>query len=401
MILGMAGSVVRGIRGYGSLVAAPGASAVILWGLVARVPIGMTALGLVLLVRGTGGSYADAGIITAANGIAIAVAAPVGGRLVDRRRPPAILLAYAVANCGSIVLLLLLAWDGAPVTALAAAAALVGATFPPIGPTIRKLWPRLVRSQDLRQAAFAFEATIQEIIFLTGPLLVGLITALAGWGAGMAGVAILTGAGVLGFVLTDAVAAVSAPDPAEHADRHPLAALAPPGIRRMVAFSVGFGLTFGAVEVAMPAFAEGHGGRALGAVALAAWSAGSLVGGLLAAGYAGHDPHRRLRVTSAAFAAVLALPLIAGSIETMAAAMFLAGLPIAPSFAITYGLVEDASVPGTQAEVFGWLSMAVVAGYAAGTAAGGILITHSGTDASIGLGMLGAATAAAVAWRRV
>jgi hypothetical protein len=45
--------------------------------------------------------------------------------------------------------------------------------------------------------------------------------------------------------------------------------------------------------------------------------------------------------------------------------------------------------------------MAVVAGYAAGTAGGGILITHSGTDASIGLGMLGAATAAAVAWRRV
>jgi MFS family permease len=287
------------------------------------------------------------------------------------------------------------------VPALAAGAALVGATVPPIGPTIRKLWPRLVRNEEQRRAAFAFEATIQEVIFVMGPLLVGLITALLGWGAGIAAAGVMTFAGVLGFVLTDAVRSVPAPDPAGHADRHLLAALAPSGVRRVVAFSVGFGVAFGAVEVAMPAFAETHGGRALGSVALAAWSGGSLLGGLLAAGYAGREPHRRLRVTSAAFAAVLVLPLLAGSIETMAAAMLLAGLPIAPSFAITYGLVEEAAIPGTQAEVFGWLSMAVVAGFAAGTAAGGFLITHSGTDASICLGIAGAALASAMAWRPV
>ena len=61
---------------------------------------------------------------------------------------------------------------------------------------------------------------------------------------------------------------------------HPLSTLAPPMARRIVAFSIGYGLAFGAVEAAMPAFAEAHGGRALGSICLAAWSAGSLIGDL-------------------------------------------------------------------------------------------------------------------------
>ncbi len=52
-------------------------------------------------------------------------------------------------------------------------------------------------------------------------------------------------------------------------------------------------------------------------------------------------------------------------------------------FAITYGMVQDAAVPGTQAEVFGWLSTAVIVGIAFGTALGGKLITHSGPRASM------------------
>ena len=146
---------------------------------------------------------------------------------------------------------------------------------------------------------------------------------------------------------------------------HPLSTLAPPMVRRIVAFSVGYGLAFGAVEVAMPAFAEAHGGRALGSICLAAWSAGSLIGGLLAAGHRPEDPLRSLRLISVLFAFVLLLPLLAGSVLMMALFMLIAGLPIAPSFALTYGMVQHTARPGTQAEVFGWLSTAIVVGIAA------------------------------------
>ena len=45
----------------------------------------MAALALVLLVRGGGASYAEAGLVAAAYGIAVAIGAPYGGRQVDRR----------------------------------------------------------------------------------------------------------------------------------------------------------------------------------------------------------------------------------------------------------------------------------------------------------------------------
>jgi predicted MFS family arabinose efflux permease len=167
-------------------------------------------------------------------------------------------------------------------------------------------------------------------------------------------------------------------------------------VRRIVAFSIGYGLAFGAVEVAMPAFAEAHGGRELGSICLAAWSGGSLIGGLLAAGHRPDDPLRSLRLISVLFAVLLLLPLLAGSVWMMSVFMLIAGLPIAPSFALTYGMVQHTARPGTQAEVFGWLSTAIVVGIAAGAAFGGNLITRSGTNASILLGMVGALAAVAV-----
>ena len=81
----------------------------------------------------------------------------------------------------------------------------------------------------------------------------------------------------------------------------------------------------------------------------------------------------------------------------MVVAMFIAGLPIAPSFAVTYGLVERSALPNTQAEVFGWISTAITMGVALGTAGGGSLISHSGSTASIMLGICGAAIACGIA----
>src|SRR4051794_41784581 len=73
----MAGSAVaRGLRGYGALLSVPGGRPVILWGLLARVPFGMSVLAMVFMVRATGGSYAAARIVTRAKNLAGALGAP-------------------------------------------------------------------------------------------------------------------------------------------------------------------------------------------------------------------------------------------------------------------------------------------------------------------------------------
>jgi MFS family permease len=389
-------ALTRGLRDYRGLLAQPGVGRLVAWGLIARAPTGMLALGLVLLVRGSGGSYADAGIVSAAEALAYAAGAPVAGRLIDRRSPLVVLAAYGIAFPCALGVLVTLALHASALWTLVAAAAVAGSVQPPIAPTVRMLWPSLV-SQSLQPTAFALEATLQELFFVSGPLLVGVLTALISSTAGIVAAGIISFVGVLGFIANEPVRHHRREPREAVADPHPLRALGPPRVRRVVVFSACYGLAFGAVEVAMPAFAESHGGRALGSICLAAWSGGSLAGGLLAAGHRPSDPQRRLRLISGAFAAVLMLPLLAGSVPVMAAIMLLVGLPIAPSFALTYGIVQDASLPGTQAEVFGWLSTAVVIGVAAGAGLGGTLITHSGADASIALGVIGAVLASAVA----
>jgi MFS family permease len=397
MMHGMAAGVfARSVQGYRELLSSSATRRVMAWGLFARLPMGMLALGLVFLVRGAGGSYAAAGAVSAANALTAALGAPVGGRLLDRYAPSKVLAAYGVLHGAALMVLVGFAWADLSIWALGIAATVAGFVFPPIGSAVRVLWPVLAPHEPLRTKAYALEATLQELVFVTGPLVVGVLAALLTSSTGIIGAAVISVVGVGGFAALGIIRSLPYGEH-HHEDSHLLRALRPPIVRRIIVFSLGYGLTFGAVEVALPAFAESHGGRELGGLALAAWSSGSLVGGFVAGMLPPGDPHRRLRVASTAFLGVLVLPLFAHSMPMMMAAMFVVGLPIAPSFAITYGMVQDAALRGTQAEVFGWLTTSTVVGVAVGAAAGGWLITHISVDASFLLAIAGTIAAVVVA----
>jgi MFS family permease len=389
-----------GVRGYRELLAAAETRGVIGWGLVARLPMGMSALALVLLVRGAGGSYAAAGIASGAYAIASGVSAPIGGRLVDRRRPTAVLIVYGIVSGIGFAGLYLLAERHQPEGVLIAAAAVAGLLAPPISPTIRMMWPSMLPRPELRTTAFALEAVLQELLFVAGPLIVAALTTSVSSSAGVAAAGVAGTVGTLAFACTPAVRARRVDSSHDRSSHRLLEALTPWGVRRMLLYSGACGIAFGAAEVAMPAFAENHGGRSLGGIALAAFAGGSLIGGVFggAAAAASARPDRRLQMISAAFTLALTLPLLAGSMLQMVVIMLIAGLPIAPSFAITYNLIEAAAVPGTQAEVFGWISTSITLTIAFGTAVGGSLIAHVGVHAALVLAIAGAALAMAISF---
>ena len=52
--------------------------------------------------------------------------------------------------------------------------------------------------------------------------------------------------------------------------------------------------------------------------------------------------------------------------------MLIAGVPIAPAFAASYGLVDALAQPGTTTEAFALLGTAVVAGVSLGTSFSGV-----------------------------
>ena len=89
----------------------------------------------------------------------------------------------------------------------------------------------------------------------------------------------------------------------------------------------------------MPAFGEEHGSRAQGGFALSCFALGSLIGGIW---IGTRPPARRLAMrfmlALAALALALLPPLVAPSIPVMCVLMLIAGLPIAPAFAASYGL---------------------------------------------------------------
>jgi MFS family permease len=386
-----------GLRRYADVLGAPGVARVVSAALVGRLPSGMAPLAILLLVRGEGRSYAVAGLVTAASSLASAIGWPLWGRLVDRIGQARVLLPQAVCYPAALVALALLATRGAPALVLVACAALAGATLPPLGACMRALWPVLLSGQGLRDTAYALEAWLQELFFIFGPLIVAAIAVVAAPWVAVVAAAACAAVGTLWFALTPAV---------RHAERLPRAAsrggaLGSPAVRTIVIASFALGVAFGIVEVSMPAFAEAHGSRAQGGFALSCFALGSLAGGVW---IGTRPPARRLALRfglALATLGVLLVPtLVAPSLPVMCALMMLAGMPIAPAFAASYGLVDELAVPGTTTEAFAWLGTAVVTGLALGTSAGGVAIEHLGITGAMALAPPCAAAAGVLALSR-
>jgi MFS family permease len=382
---------------YAALLRAPGVLRLVVFSIGGRVPQGMLALAFVLLMREAGHSYAEAGVVAAAHALALAATAPVLGRLVDRLGPRAVMLPLAAAFPLALVGFTAAAKAGGSLAVLAPLSALAGALLPPLGASMRALWPRLVPAPELRQAAYGLEASLQEIIFVTGPLLAALIGG-ASPAAAVLVAAALAGIGTFGFALAPSPPA--APLEAHGPAPTRAGALAAPGVRIILVVALGMGASFGIVEVAAPAFAEEHGAvRSAGGIALAALSFGSLVGGLWAGSRGtGRAASSRLAVALVGYAAAMFVPgALAGSLAVLAVLLAVAGFNIAPAFAAAYGLLDALAPPGTATEAFAWISTAVVAGVAVGSAMGGAIVEASGSSAALLVAGGCAATGAAVA----
>ncbi len=372
----------RGVARYRELFGNQYAAQLFGWSIVARLPMGMAALALVLLVRGAGAGYGQAGVVAAAYAIAVAIGAPYGGRQVDRGGPRLVLRRRMVLFPALFGLVAVLGLVGAPIAAIAAAAAAAGLTFAPVGSALRSIWPTVVGT-DGAKTAYALDAALQEVIFVGGPLLVAIL-ALTSPVAAVAGAAVIAAVGTYAFSRLPPVR-----DAVPAAERHSarFGALSAIGVRTIALLSLSLGLGFGAVEIAVPAFAEAEGNRALAGIALAGFSAGSLVGGLLAGLRPSSDERRRIIFGTFVLTGAMALPLAAGSVSTMAMLLFLAGLPIAPVVAAMYAQIGRVAAAGSIAEAFSWFGTAVSIGIAGGSVAGGWLIDTNSWRAAVLLGV--------------
>ncbi len=365
--------------------------------IISRLPAAMLSIGLLVHTQRVTGSFAAAGVVSAAYAAALGTGGPVLGRLVDRRGQTAVLLggavACAVALAGAAAL-----GAGAPLAVLVALAGAAGVSMPPVGACLRTLLPAQLGDPGAVRAAFAAEATAVELTWVAGPPLILAAGHALSTGAALAGAGALLAVATAAFAAQPASRAWRPPGEGAGERSHRAAgALAAPAVRTLVLALLALGVVFGAVEVAVAA----AGGGSAGAL-LALWGAGSLLGGAVASrrGGGARTPTGLALLLVALAAGHLALAL-APSTALLALGLTVAGTTIAPTYASVYAMVEEAAPAGTITEAFAWLSTAVAAGAAAGAAAAGALIDSAGPTAAFALaGVAGALAALTVARRQ-
>lgn len=252
--------------------------------LIGRLSYGMVSLAVMLSVTEATGSYAAAGTVMALFGATSVLLSPARAALIDRHGPRRALIPMASLYATLLATLATAAWrPGTPAPALGALAVTAGACTPPLGPTVRALWGEVIEDDRVLQRAYSLDGIAEEILFVSGPLLVGALVQFAPPAAALVLCALLVWAGTLAFVLSPAVAgvrpAVTKPvaRPARGRRFRDGRALLQP-----VVVAAGVGLSVGAVELLVMAFAaQSHHGNDVVAWVLAALSLGSALGGLL------------------------------------------------------------------------------------------------------------------------
>jgi MFS family permease len=362
---------------YRTVLAAPGARRLYATGVLARLPQGMSTLSVLLLVHHVTRSYALAGLATGGEALFTAAAGPPQGRLVDRLGRARVLAPCALAQAAMFVALVLAARSRAPGGALVVIACAIGAAQPAIAPSVRALLGILLTEDDARESAYALESVIQELIFIIGPLLVGVVITIGSPSLALllCAAVIVLGTGL--FVSTPASRVAPAPVSRVHEGL----LRSHPKLRALLAPVALMGVSIGATDVGLPSLALHAGSRASLAPLLAMWSLGSMVGGLVYGSrlWRGSLPQRYRGLL--AVAVVCALPLVfARSIPAGLVGSLLTGLTVAPVFSCQYALVGRVVSDGTQTEAFTWVSAALVTGIAGGSTLAGVLIGALGVS---------------------
>lgn len=380
---------------YRRALALPGAKRFSSTAFVARLPIAMTVLGIVLLISETTGSYAQAGALAAVFQVGIAVGTLVTSRLADQLGQHRLLPWIAMAHGLGLVAFIATVEGGLALGLQIVSVLLAGLSQPAIGSMVRARWAKAATTPEQLRGAFALESIIDELIFSIGPLLTAFLAFQVGLPVPLVVAAVLTVVGSLAL----SIQRRTEPAPSGRrrgragGERH-RSALRAPGMVFMTVAAVGVGGVFGSYEVTVVAFAENAGQSGASGLILGLWAVGSMLGGIYfgARGWRVALPRQVLLLTGL-LALVLTPAAFVGSVPILAVSTFFAGMAVAPALIAVFSLTERLVPPSQLTEGLTWATSGMSIGFSTGTSIAGIVIDSFGTSWAFGIPVASAAGA--------
>lgn len=337
--------------------------------MAARFPFAMMVVGVLTLVAAARDSIAFAGLASAVVGIGTAVTGPFIGAAADRFGQRRTLLACAAVNSASLLTLAVVAYSAAGNDVVLAAAFLIGASAPQVPPMSRSRLVGLIRDTvpegqraRMTNGVMAYEAAVDETVFIFGPVVVGLLATLFSPAAPIVGAAVLTAVFVTMFAVHRSSAA-TAPSTSEREVAAPARELLAPGVLVLVAGALGVGLFFGTTLTSLTALMESLGYPGAAGLVYGIMGIGSTI---LALSVAAFSPRFTLRARWLTFAAIMLgaalLYAQSASVASAVVALAIAGLGIGPTIVTLYSLASERSPVGRSATTMTMLGSGVIVG---------------------------------------
>ncbi len=384
------------LKRYREVLGLPGAWRFSLAGVVARLPIGMTGLAMVILISSGYGSYALGGATTAAYVLAVAVGAPQISRAVDRYGQSRVMLPAVTLSGLAGLGLAYAAAHHAPGALLVVLAVVAGGAQGSMPTLVRARWTHVARTAAQLHTAFSMEAALDEIAFMVGPVLATwLATTVAPW----LPLVLAAGIQVVGgwiFLTQRATEPPASGAPAKGAAAGSLLSIRV--LWLVFAAYLMLGIVFGGVDVSTVAYAKELGRPTTAGPALMVFSFGSFLAGLVYGSRRWRgQPWQHFAGGTVLIGLGAGSFFFATSIEMLALLMFLTGLTLSPTFVAGQTLVQHLVPAQRVTEGFAWVSTSINAGVSLGSSLAGVGLDRAGSPGGFAVTLAGACLALVVA----
>lgn len=354
---------------YSSVLSRPGVARVMGTQLLARFAFGMMSLAIVLHVQQMYRSYTIAGIALGAETVGAAISGPLIARRLSQWGPRRVI--RTVAATSSLALVFIAFFNGDAIWTILACL-VVGLTSPPIQQVARSVYPSLITAKQTSYL-FSLDATLQEFLWVFGPVLATMITATYNSASAVIFMATVQIAGTYLFSRNPEIGEMNIPK----SNRRLGGILRKPVVIANVLINLTLVATFGGAEVGTVAVL----GIAPSGIVIAALSLGSIIGGF-AFGHRAKSKWALFKFVTLVMVGYTAVFFNPTDLVWITICWFITGLGVAPAFATMASIISVTFGPADSAEAYGWANTGQLLGYSVGAAIAGIVIDHVAPQAA-------------------